>query len=115
MNSVAPASCARFGNEYYSTDEEFLYACADAMREEYQAIIDAGLILQLDDPAIAENWDQVNPEPSVEAYQRWTMLRIEALNTRSADFLRIASASTSAGAAGMAPTSPTSRWPPSSS
>jgi 5-methyltetrahydropteroyltriglutamate--homocysteine methyltransferase len=50
------------------------------MREEYQAIIDAGLILQLDDPAIAENWDQVNPEPSVEAYQRWTMVRIEALN-----------------------------------
>ncbi len=80
MNSVAPASCARFGNEYYSTDEEFLYACADAMREEYAAIIDAGLILQLDDPAIAENWDQVNPEPSVEAYQRWTMARIEALN-----------------------------------
>jgi len=80
MNSVAPASCARFGNDYYSTDEEFLYACADAMREEYQAIIDAGLILQLDDPAIAENWDQVNPEPSVEAYQRWTMVRIEALN-----------------------------------
>jgi 5-methyltetrahydropteroyltriglutamate--homocysteine methyltransferase len=80
MNSVAPASCARFGNEFYDTDEEFLYACADAMREEYQAIIDAGLILQLDDPAIAENWDQVNPEPSVEAYQRWTMVRIEALN-----------------------------------
>ena len=80
MNSVAPASCARFGNEYYSSDEEFLYACADAMREEYQAIIGAGLILQLDDPAIAENWDQVNPEPTVEAYQRWTMLRIEALN-----------------------------------
>ena len=80
MNSVAPASCARFGNEYYETDEEFLYACADAMREEYQAIIDAGLILQLDDPAIAENWDQINPEPSVEAYQRWTMVRIEALN-----------------------------------
>jgi 5-methyltetrahydropteroyltriglutamate--homocysteine methyltransferase len=80
MNSVAPASCARFGNEFYETDEEFLYACADAMREEYQAIIDAGLILQLDDPAIAENWDQVNPEPSVEAYRRWTMVRIEALN-----------------------------------
>ena len=36
------------------------------MREEYKAIIDAGLVLQLDDPAIAENWDQINPEPSVE-------------------------------------------------
>ena len=60
MNSVAPASCARFANEYYETDEELLYACADAMREEYKAIIDAGLILQLDDPAIAESWDQAN-------------------------------------------------------
>jgi 5-methyltetrahydropteroyltriglutamate--homocysteine methyltransferase len=50
------------------------------MREEYQAIIDAGLILQLDDPAIAENWDQINPAPSVEDYQRFTMVRVEALN-----------------------------------
>ena len=50
------------------------------MREEYEAIIDAGLMLQLDDPAIAENWDQINPEPSVEAYQRFTRMRIEALN-----------------------------------
>jgi 5-methyltetrahydropteroyltriglutamate--homocysteine methyltransferase len=80
MNSVAPASCARFANQFYATDEELLYACADAMREEYTAIIDAGLMLQLDDPAIAENWDQIVPEPSVEAYQRFTRLRIEALN-----------------------------------
>ncbi|HWI22381.1 MAG TPA: hypothetical protein VNT22_07180, partial [Baekduia sp.] len=41
LNSVAPGSCARFGNTYYKTDEELLYACADAMREEYKAIIDA--------------------------------------------------------------------------
>ena len=80
MNSVAPASCARFSNEYYATDEELLYACADAMREEYRAIIDAGLILQLDDPAIAENWDQSRDEPAVEAYKRYTASRIEALN-----------------------------------
>ena len=80
MNAVAPGSCSRFGNEYYDTEEELLYACADAMREEYQAIIDAGLILQLDDPCIAENWDQVNPAPTVEAYQRFTMTRVEALN-----------------------------------
>ena len=80
LNSVAPGSCARFGNEYYENDEELIYACADAMREEYQAIIDAGLTLQLDDPAIAENWDQIVPEPSVEDYKRFTMVRVEALN-----------------------------------
>jgi 5-methyltetrahydropteroyltriglutamate--homocysteine methyltransferase len=80
MNAVAPGSCSRFGNEYYSSEEELLYACADAMREEYQAIIDAGLILQLDDPAIAENWDQINPAPTVADYKRFTMVRVEALN-----------------------------------
>ncbi|HEX3801243.1 MAG TPA: cobalamin-independent methionine synthase II family protein [Solirubrobacteraceae bacterium] len=80
MNAVSPASFARFGNEYYATDEELLFACADAMREEYAAIIDAGLMLQLDDPAIADSWDQVNPEPSIEAYKAYTRIRIEALN-----------------------------------
>lgn len=79
LNSVAPGSCARVGNEHYGDDEELTYACADAMREEYEAILDAGLMLQLDDPAIAENWDQINPEPSVEDYRRFTMVRVEAL------------------------------------
>jgi 5-methyltetrahydropteroyltriglutamate--homocysteine methyltransferase len=80
MTSIAPGSCSRIGNKHYATDEEFLFACADAMREEYQAILDAGLILQLDDPAIAENWDQINPAPTVEEYQRFSMQRVEALN-----------------------------------
>jgi 5-methyltetrahydropteroyltriglutamate--homocysteine methyltransferase len=79
VNALAPAS-ARFANEFYDTDDEMLFACAEALREEYTAIIDAGLILQLDDPAIAENWDQIVPEPSVEAYKRFTMIRIDALN-----------------------------------
>src|SRR5262249_27683851 len=65
MTSVAPASASRLRNVYYKGDEEFMYAVGEAMREEYKTIVDAGLILQLDDPAIAENWDMVNPEPSV--------------------------------------------------
>ena len=80
MNSVAPASCARMPNEYYKSEEELLYACADAMHEEYKAIIDAGLIVQLDDPAIGENWDQQKKEPSVAGYRRYTQKCIEALN-----------------------------------
>ena len=80
MTSIAPGSASRIGNRHYKTDEEFLFACADAMREEYKAIVDAGLILQLDDPAIAENWDMVNPEPTVEDYRRFSMVRVEALN-----------------------------------
>src|SRR5215813_13409367 len=70
MTSIAPGSASRIANRYYKIDEEFLYACADAMHEEYKAIVDAGLILQLDDPAIAENWDMVNPEPSVADYKK---------------------------------------------
>jgi 5-methyltetrahydropteroyltriglutamate--homocysteine methyltransferase len=80
MTSIAPASASRIGNTHYKTEEELLYACADAMREEYKAILDAGLVLQLDDPAIAENWDQINPEPTVEDYRKFTMVRVEALN-----------------------------------
>ena len=80
LNAVAPGSCARFRNEFYKSDEELVYACADAMREEYRAIIDAGLMLQLDDPAIADSWDQISPEPTVEEYRRFTTIRIEALN-----------------------------------
>src|SRR6516162_3239100 len=80
MTAIAPASASRIGNMYYKSEEELLYACADAMREEYEAILDAGLVLQLDDPAIAENWDMINPEPTVEEYKKFTMTRVEALN-----------------------------------
>jgi 5-methyltetrahydropteroyltriglutamate--homocysteine methyltransferase len=80
MTSIAPGSAARIANRHYKTDEEFLYACAEAMREEYKAIVDAGLVLQLDDPAIAENWDMVNPEPAVADYKKFSMVRVEALN-----------------------------------
>jgi len=80
MTSIGPASCARVGNRYYKSDDEFVFACADAMREEYKAIIDAGLVLQIDDPAIAENFDQINPEPTFAEYRRFTEPKIEALN-----------------------------------
>jgi 5-methyltetrahydropteroyltriglutamate--homocysteine methyltransferase len=80
MTSIAPGSASRIGNEHYQTEEEFLYACADAMREEYTAIVEAGLVLQLDDPAVAENWDMINPAPPVDAYRKFAMVRVEALN-----------------------------------
>lgn len=80
MTSVGPGSAARLANRYYKTDEEFVFACADAMREEYKAIVDAGLILQIDDPSLAESWDVINPEPSVKDYQKFSMVRVEALN-----------------------------------
>jgi len=80
MTAVAPGSAYRIGNRYYKNDEEFLHACAEVMREEYKAIVEAGLILQLDDPATATGWDMITPEPGLDAYKKFTMVRIEALN-----------------------------------
>jgi len=81
MTAISPSNLElNYKNEFYRTGEEFLIALCDAMHVEYKAIVDAGLILQLDDPAIAENWDMVNPEPSVADYQKFTMVRVEAIN-----------------------------------
>jgi 5-methyltetrahydropteroyltriglutamate--homocysteine methyltransferase len=80
LNAVGPASCARLPDEHYASDEELLHACAEAMREEYSTIVESGLILQIDEPVIADNWDQASPAPSVEAYRRFAMVRVEALN-----------------------------------
>jgi 5-methyltetrahydropteroyltriglutamate--homocysteine methyltransferase len=80
MTAVAPGSAYRIPNTYYDRDEDFLDACAEAMREEYKAILDAGLVLQIDDPATATGWDMIDPEPSVEDYKKFTMVRVEALN-----------------------------------
>ena len=80
MSSIGPGSASRVGNVHYRTDEEFMFACADALHEEYKAIVDAGLILQIDDPSIADNWDAIAPEPTLEQYRKFTMVRIEALN-----------------------------------
>ena len=88
MTSVAPGSAYRIPNEYYKSDEDFLYACADAMREEYKAILDAGLVLQLDDPATATGWDMIDPAPNVADYKKFTMVRIEALNHALRDLPR---------------------------
>ncbi|WP_369045403.1 cobalamin-independent methionine synthase II family protein [Sinomonas sp. P10A9] len=80
LPALSPGSASRIANEYYKDEEELVYACADAMREEYKAIIDAGLIVQIDDPSIAENWDMINPEPSLADYLKFTQIRVEALN-----------------------------------
>lgn len=80
LTAIAPGSASRVRNDFYPTDEAHIDAWADALREEYRAITDAGLILQLDDPSLAENWDQINPEPSVAEYQEFTSIRVEAIN-----------------------------------
>ena len=80
ISAVAPGSFARRQNRYYRSDEEFLFALGEAMREEYKAIIDAGLVLQLDDPGLPDSWDMANPEPAIDEYRKFAALRVEALN-----------------------------------
>ncbi|MGI4896278.1 MAG: cobalamin-independent methionine synthase II family protein [Janthinobacterium lividum] len=80
ITSLSPGSGARIANQHYGTEEEHIWAWADVLREEYRAVVDAGLVLQIDDPSIAENWDQINPEPSVQDYRAFTRIRVEALN-----------------------------------
>ena len=67
-------------NAYYPSEETYLFAIADAMRTEYQAIIEAGFILQLDDPRVVVQWDLQDPAPTVAEYRAFAELRIAALN-----------------------------------
>jgi 5-methyltetrahydropteroyltriglutamate--homocysteine methyltransferase len=77
---VAPASSAYDGvNEYYPTEKEYVYAIADALREEYRAIYESGLLVQVDDAVLANMYDHY-VEQSPEKYRQWAGLRIEALN-----------------------------------
>jgi 5-methyltetrahydropteroyltriglutamate--homocysteine methyltransferase len=80
MTSVAPASFARGEDLHYKSEEEFVVATAEAMREEYRAIVDAGLVLQIDDPSLPDNWDMIDPEPPLEEFKKFCQMRIDALN-----------------------------------
>jgi 5-methyltetrahydropteroyltriglutamate--homocysteine methyltransferase len=66
-------------NQHYSTDEEFLMACADATHEEYQAIVNAGFLLQVDDPDLPDGW-HIHTEMDLPQYLEFADLRVEALN-----------------------------------
>jgi len=80
MPSVSPSSCVGLmENRYYKSEEEHLYAVAEALREEYQAIVAAGFMLQIDDPRLAMHY-MLSPGESVEATRGWARRRIEALN-----------------------------------
>jgi len=67
-------------NEYYKSDEEMLEAIADAMRVEYRAIVDAGLLLQLDDARAAVTYDRMVPPASFADYRGWLEKQVDAIN-----------------------------------
>jgi 5-methyltetrahydropteroyltriglutamate--homocysteine methyltransferase len=80
MCAASPGVIERAQNQYYRREEDFLYAIADAMHEEYKAIVDAGLILQIDDPGMPDTWDAAIPEPPLDRYRNYAAVRIDALN-----------------------------------
>jgi 5-methyltetrahydropteroyltriglutamate--homocysteine methyltransferase len=81
LTSTAPSSLEPYRqNKYYKTHEEFLYALGEALRVEYRAIVDAGLILQVDDAWLAALWDRIGVEMGLEAFRKYCALRIEVLN-----------------------------------
>ena len=80
MPAVSPTNLANWNsNEYYRTVEEFRAALADALHDEYQAIVDAGLILQIDDPQLASHW-AMHPEIDLAQCRKWASASVEVLN-----------------------------------
>ncbi|MBV9235645.1 MAG: hypothetical protein JOZ94_07415, partial [Xanthobacteraceae bacterium] len=83
VTSIAVGSLEMFcrgQNLHYPNAEAFLEAIAQALAVEYRAIVEAGFVLQLDDPGLPDTWDMLDPHPSLEEYRRYAMLRVEALN-----------------------------------
>jgi 5-methyltetrahydropteroyltriglutamate--homocysteine methyltransferase len=80
MTTVAPASTAYNGiNEYYDSERDYVFAIAEALRQEYLAIVAAGFVLQVDDALLANMYDHlVQNDP--QRYREWAQLRIDALN-----------------------------------
>jgi 5-methyltetrahydropteroyltriglutamate--homocysteine methyltransferase len=67
-------------NEHYGTEEEFVFGLAGALQEEYRGVVDAGFILQIDDPGVVSSWDMIRPQPTIAEYRKYLKLRVDALN-----------------------------------
>jgi|SRR5688572_25406520 len=80
VTAISPTNLEMyFENRYYKTEEDYLFALAAAMREEYKAVVDAGFVLQVDDPRLITHWNRI-PDLSLEQNREFIELRIEALN-----------------------------------
>jgi 5-methyltetrahydropteroyltriglutamate--homocysteine methyltransferase len=81
MPAVAPASVVPDGkNEFYGREDDFIFAVADALREEYRAIVNAGFLLQVDDAHLPFMYERMVPPATLKEYRAWARLRIDALN-----------------------------------
>ena len=86
MTSPSPGQISRFlHNQYYASDEEYLYALGDVMKKAYTAIVDAGFLLQLDCPDLALSRHTVFADLSLEDFRKQIQMHVEALNHAVAD------------------------------
>lgn len=80
LPGVAPGTMEHsIWNEYYPDTESFLFALADVLHEEFKAITDAGIIVQIDDPDLPDGW-QMFPDWPIEEYHKYAELRVDAIN-----------------------------------
>jgi len=80
LPAVAPGTIEHWlGNDHYPSEETYLAAVAEAMKVEYDAIVRAGFLLQIDDPDLADAW-QIHRTMSLAEYRKFAALRVEALN-----------------------------------
>jgi 5-methyltetrahydropteroyltriglutamate--homocysteine methyltransferase len=68
------------GNDFYKTDEEYVYAMAAFFKNDYRAVVDAGFTLQIDDPGLCDSFGMMDPPIGVEEYRKRVGLRVEATN-----------------------------------
>jgi 5-methyltetrahydropteroyltriglutamate--homocysteine methyltransferase len=81
LTSTAPASLEVYrDNQHYAEDEEYLYALAEALREEYELIAESGLVLQVDDAWLPALWDRIGIEMGLDAFRDRCRVRVRALN-----------------------------------
>ena len=77
--SISPSNVERWQrNDYYKTNDDYLEAIAEAMRVEYEAIVDAGFLLQIDDPAMATRYTMTTD--SLDNTRKWANVRVDVLN-----------------------------------
>jgi 5-methyltetrahydropteroyltriglutamate--homocysteine methyltransferase len=80
MPAISPSNIEDWQrNAYYKTQEEYVFAIAEAMSVEYKAIVDAGLLLQIDDPRLVTYYI-IHPEASIADCRKWAEVRVAALN-----------------------------------
>lgn len=81
MTAVSPATLQILPNEHYKSPEDYTWALAEAIREEYKAIVDAGFILQIDDPALVDIYDWwFSLKGDLAGYRKWVAFQVEAVN-----------------------------------